>query len=207
MNTGTPFSPDQILILATAARRSDRTVVPRPAGLRARGAVRQRLLAALLERGLVEELPTKSDVDEGLAWRRDERGRHRALRLTSAGLATVAGRAAGPETGSGEGGARRRAVQRASPTAERLAAPEREVRPEENVAAAPAPEPRLGGKLGRVLDAVGAEGGATLAELAGLTGWLPHTTRAALTRLRRRGYALERLRLNGRKAYRLGAAR
>ena len=58
-----------------------------------------------------------------------------------------------------------------------------------------------------MLDAVGAEGGATLAELAGLTGWLPHTTRAALTRLRQRGYALERLDLNGRKAYRLGAAR
>jgi DNA-binding IclR family transcriptional regulator len=58
-----------------------------------------------------------------------------------------------------------------------------------------------------VLEAVEAEGGATLAELAGLTGWRPHTTRAALTRLRRRGYALERLDLNGRKAYRLGAAR
>ena len=207
MNTGTPLSPDQILIIATASRRPDRMVVPRPAGLRARGAVRQRLLAALLERGLVEELPSKDDVDEGLAWRRDERGRHRALRLTSAGLATVAGPAAGPEAGSGEGRARRRTAKRASPTAERLAAPEREVRPEESVAAAPAPEPRLGGKLGRVLEAVGAEGGATLAELARLTGWLPHTIRAALTRLRRRGYALERLDLNGRKAYRLGAAR
>ncbi len=207
MNTDTPLSPDQILIIATAARRSDRMVVPRPAGLRARGAVRQRLLAAMLERGLVEELPSKDDVDEGLAWRRDERGRHRALRLTSAGHAMVARRAAGPEAGSGEGRARRRLVQRASPTADKLAAPEREVRPGENVAAAPAPEPRLGGKLGRVLDAVGAEDGATLAELAGLTGGLPHTPRAALTRLRRRGYALERLDLNGRKAYRLGATR
>ena len=58
-----------------------------------------------------------------------------------------------------------------------------------------------------MLEAVGAEGGATLAELAGLTGWQRHTTRAALTRLRRRGYALERLGLDGRKAYRLGPAR
>jgi DNA-binding IclR family transcriptional regulator len=57
------------------------------------------------------------------------------------------------------------------------------------------------------LEAVEAEGGATLAELAGLTAWRPHTTRAALTRLRQRGYALERLDLNGRMAYRLGAAR
>ena len=36
--------------------------------------------------------------------------------------------------------------------------------------------------------------GATLAELVALTGWLPHTTRAALTGLRKRGYivALDR---------------
>ncbi len=32
--------------------------------------------------------------------------------------------------------------------------------------------------------------GATLAELVASTGWLPHTTRAALTGLRKRGYAV-----------------
>jgi DNA-binding IclR family transcriptional regulator len=58
-----------------------------------------------------------------------------------------------------------------------------------------------------VLDALSGAGGATLAELAELTGWRPHTTRAALTRLRRRGHALERHERDGRKAYRLGAAR
>ena len=56
--------------------------------------------------------------------------------------------------------------------------------------AAPTAAARPGGKLGRVLDAVAAEDGATLAELAALTGWQPHTTRAALTRLRRRGFVL-----------------
>jgi hypothetical protein len=205
MRTDTPLASDQLLILATAARRPDRLVVPRPAGMQARGAVRRRLLAALLERGLAEELPTK---DEGLTWRRDERGRHRALRLTSAGLAAVARPAAGPDAGSGEDTARRRAAKRSSRTAARRTAPKHEDPPEENGAYASQPGPRRpGGKLGRVLEAVEAEGGATLAELAGLTGWQPHTTLAALTRLRRRGYALERLDLDGRKAYRLGAAR
>ena len=60
----------------------------------------------------------------------------------------------------------------------------------EPAAAAPTAAARPGGKLGRVLDAVAAEDGATLAELAALTGWQPHTTRAALTRLRRRGFIL-----------------
>ena len=36
--------------------------------------------------------------------------------------------------------------------------------------------------------------GATLAALAEATGWLPHTTRAAMTGLRKRGFAIERTR-------------
>src|SRR3954471_13248059 len=35
------------------------------------------------------------------------------------------------------------------------------------------------------------EGGATLADLVDATGWLAHTTRAALTRLRQAGHVLE----------------
>ena len=34
--------------------------------------------------------------------------------------------------------------------------------------------------------------GATLAELIAATSWLPHTTRAALTGLRKKGYVIER---------------
>jgi hypothetical protein len=40
----------------------------------------------------------------------------------------------------------------------------------------------------------GAAEGATLDELIKATDWLPHTTRAALTGLRKRGYAIERTR-------------
>jgi hypothetical protein len=35
--------------------------------------------------------------------------------------------------------------------------------------------------------------GATLDEMIEATEWLPHTTRAALTGLRKRGFALERI--------------
>ena len=37
------------------------------------------------------------------------------------------------------------------------------------------------------------ERGATLDALTEATGWLPHTTRAALTRLRKKGYVIERI--------------
>ena len=36
------------------------------------------------------------------------------------------------------------------------------------------------------------EGGATLADLMAATGWLAHTTRAALTRLRQAGHVLDK---------------
>ncbi len=47
-------------------------------------------------------------------------------------------------------------------------------------------------KIGTVADLLRREGGATLAELVAATGWQPHTTRAALTGLRKKGYAIER---------------
>lgn len=59
------------------------------------------------------------------------------------------------------------------------------------------------GKLGIVLKAIGRKRGATLAELTEATGWQPHTTRAALTRLRQRGYPAALTEEAGRKAYRL----
>jgi hypothetical protein len=50
------------------------------------------------------------------------------------------------------------------------------------------------------------EAGATLDDLVAATGWLPHTTRAALTRLRQAGHALEKSKgENGATVYRIAA--
>ena len=62
---------------------------------------------------------------------------------------------------------------------------------------------RPGGKLGVLLDAVARPKGATLDELNSASGWLPHTTRAALTRLRQRGFDVRLATTSGRKAYHL----
>ena len=47
-------------------------------------------------------------------------------------------------------------------------------------------------KISAVLALLSRDGGATLAELVAETGWLPHTTRAALTGLRKKGHDIER---------------
>ena len=57
-----------------------------------------------------------------------------------------------------------------------------------------ATSPRGGTKLALVIDMLCAKGGATLDALVDATGWLPHTTRAALTGLRKRGFSIERTR-------------
>lgn len=50
--------------------------------------------------------------------------------------------------------------------------------------------PRPDSKLGIVLGLLQADEGASLAKLTAVTNWLPHTTRAALTGLRKRGYLI-----------------
>lgn len=180
------LSVAQVLILSTAGHRSDRMVLPFPAGLRARGASQQRLIASLLKHGLVEEVTTALPT---LSWRQDGQGGLYALLITTAGLAAV-GIDADPPLAP-------------APHAGSVPVPDTETSIPDAPAATPALRPA--GKLGRVMDAAQAEQGATLAELVALTGWLPHTTRAALTRLRQRGFACELKDIAGRKAYRLNA--
>ena len=59
----------------------------------------------------------------------------------------------------------------------------------EPVAAGPS-APRSGSKLAQVLELLQRDHGATIDELIDATDWLAHTTRAAVTGLRKRGYAV-----------------
>jgi hypothetical protein len=55
-----------------------------------------------------------------------------------------------------------------------------------------------------VIDLLHRSEGATILHIVEATGWLPHTTRAALTGLRKRGYAVARERVNrGDSIYRI----
>ena len=56
-------------------------------------------------------------------------------------------------------------------------------------------------KIGGVVALLQRPAGATLVELVQITGWLPHTTRAALTGLRKKGHIIEKHRHEGVTAY------
>lgn len=53
-----------------------------------------------------------------------------------------------------------------------------------------------------VVDLLVRDRGATLSEIIAATGWLAHTTRAALTVLKKQGYALSSTKLDGVRTYR-----
>ena len=65
--------------------------------------------------------------------------------------------------------------------------------------------PRRTTKRDRLVRLLKAKSGREIAALSRELGWLPHTTRAALTRLRQAGYAIEKLprRKNGGSRYRI----
>ena len=58
-------------------------------------------------------------------------------------------------------------------------------------------------KTSAVVGLLARDGGATLPELIAATGWLPHTTRAALTGLRKKGHAIDRTKRGDVTCYRI----
>ena len=94
----------------------------------------------------------------------------------------------------------RMARQAAVPAEPPALAPVTEPAPE------PQPAPRGPSKIVQVLALLRRAEGATLAELVETTGWLPHTTRAALTGLRKKGHVLVRDKRGEMTCYRIAEA-
>jgi Protein of unknown function (DUF3489) len=113
--------------------------------------------------------------------------------LTAAGLKAIA-----VDEGSAEAIEPDEASQ---PQAQDGASPDRESHP------ARVATPRDGSKLALVIELLRRPDGATIVDLTQATGWLPHTTRAALTGLRKRGYTVIRERVSaGNSLYRISDA-
>ncbi|GJE04169.1 DUF3489 domain-containing protein [Methylobacterium isbiliense] len=169
-----PLSPTQLTLLTAALTREDRLLVPPPT---LKGGARERVAAALLTRAMVDEVKVGP---EDPAWHRRDGAGWVGLCLTVHGAAV-----AGP-------------TQLPSAPTAKLAPTDSEVA---DTAAVP---PRPWTKTGIVLGLLGREQGASLAEITAATGWLPHTARAALSRLRPAHPSLVRVRSgDGRGRYHL----
>lgn len=75
------------------------------------------------------------------------------------------------------------------------------------LASEPVPSPpKPASKTGKVLELLQRSEGATIAQLSNVTGWLPHTTRAALTGLKKKGLTVTSSKIAGEeRIYRVAA--
>jgi len=87
--------------------------------------------------------------------------------------------------------------QRKSPKSDSTAAPSKK---------ASAASPKGQTKQAQLIDLLQRDQGASTTELASALGWLPHTTRAALTGLRKKGQAVLSEKANGETRYRIEKA-
>jgi hypothetical protein len=165
----------QSILLSHAAQRRDLSLYPLP-DRHARGGARiTKAIAQLVNAAYLEERDTSAAEQVS----RTDGDLRFGMFVTAAGLAAI-----GIEP---DGGAD-------MPTAEEQLVE----------AASPSDKPLLT-KSAIVIALLQQEQGATLAELIAATGWLPHTTRAALTGLRKKGHAIGKSSRNGATCYRIGA--
>lgn len=167
----------QRILLANAAEREDGACGVPP---RSNRGVAQKSIASLIDRRLFREVRAKAGMP---AWRDDDNGRPLALIITKRGrdaVRIVADLESGP--------------------------PDARPDPDREEVAVATHQPREGSKIAAVITLLSREMGASLPDMIAATGWLPHTTRAALTGLRKRGYEVTRVRREeGGTVYRIGA--
>jgi hypothetical protein len=186
----------QLLMLSAASQRDDQCL---ERSRSPRGNAAQKLAEKLVSAGLVREIRSKAGAP---VWRRDDEAEQSySLKLTAAGLKAIA-----VDADEGEG-APTAVAEPAPPTvhndAENATAADASASGEAPIATAP----REGTKIANVIALLQRDQGATLDELIAATNWLPHTARAALTGLRKRGYILERqARAEGGNSYAIVAA-
>jgi hypothetical protein len=166
----------QLVLLSAAAQHEEHLIAP-PATPKGRAI--QNTLTSLIRRGLVDECLVTALQPH---WRTDDAGQIIGLRITAAGLSALG----------------------LDPTDQT----DHDAAPDDHLAAAPQHQvtPRAGTKQDLLLQLLSREQGATINDMMAATGWLPHTTRAALTGLRRKGYHLTRISSGAGSTYRVDTA-
>ena len=177
----TKLNNSQLVMLSAAAQRNDRSLVA-PPNLKESAA--RRMADKLIAAGLVKEVKAKSGAP---IWRRDEEsGQPYALKLTAAGAKAIAVNENDEPGGVHEADSLEQVDEAAASSQQHGAKDPSPAGAMQSKFPRPS-VPRSGTKLAQVIELLQRDDGATIDELINATGWLPHTTRAALTGLRKRG--------------------
>jgi len=170
------LTDSQLIVLSKAGAREDgAAIVPRAMGK----AAAMRVGSSLRARKLLREIRSKPGMP---IWREAD-GKNLSLLITRAGRDAIG--VEDDRTTSDNSTAKATRVSAAAKSQKVNAAGQHAQRSIDDA-------PRSGSKQALVVEMLRKEDGASLNALIEATGWLPHTTRAALTGLRKRGYSVER---------------
>jgi hypothetical protein len=192
----TKLTDTQLIVLSSAAKH-DEGLATRPINLHAAAA--QKVASSLINKGLVREIRAKADAP---VWHENDDGRF-ALKITKAGREAIgvedevedAASSPGiPSAPKSKKGATKSAAAKSAAEAPASRTRAIAARKAHGEGDAPSGQLRAGSKQAVIIGMMMRPKGAALDELIAATDWLPHTTRAALTGLRKRGYAIERTR-------------
>ena len=164
----------QLILLSAAIQRGDGSLLPHPPTLAATPAEADKAIAQLVKRGFIEERQNADAANSNAAnSHRDDGERSCGMFITEAGKAAIG-------------------IVDEDPDPEAGPAPQPEPEPQPQPQPQPQQESVRPSKRSAVVELLHRDQGATLAVLIELTSWLPHTTRAALTGLRHKGYVITR---------------
>lgn len=180
----TNLSDTQRILLSTAVQRDTGSLLPLPASLKPGGGT-AKAIAALIKYGFAAERATNDRTTA----RRSDADIDYGVFITPAGGAAI-----GIEL-VGEPVADTVDAHEAAPAA-----------PTAPSARSASPLPRASSKTAAVIALLTRPNGATLPDLIAATDWLPHTTRAALTGLRKKGHSITRDKRDGVTRYRIVVA-
>lgn len=157
----------QLIVLSKAAARDDGAAIVPPKMNKAAAA---KVGSSLVARKLMRQIKSKPDMP---VWREDDKSRALSLIITRAGRDAI-----GVDEAHDVNWPAAKEDDHDPTPADRR----------ETSAAL-----RAGSKQALIVEMLSKEEGVTIDALIEATGWLPHTTRAALTGLRKRGYAVKRI--------------
>ena len=157
----------QLVLLSTASQRKDGNLLPLPESVAGSANRAKKAIESLIKHGLAAEADVARTVP---SWREDDDRRSGAF-ITAAGKAAIGTEDPAPA------GEEQPAVPVPLPSPPLPAAPPRKPG-----------EIRAGTKQALLVELLERAEGASIQQIVEATGWLPHTTRAALTGLKKRGF-------------------